>query len=100
MSKKNFPAEFLNGYRAYVLGGKIPIYNKHRAPIAYKGGWDAPKEMSLLDKKLWRAGVKYAIKEKKKCLAIQRNTLVRYNKNALPDFDKKHPEIKRLKITF
>lgn len=86
MAKRNFPAAFLGGYRAYVLGEKTPIYNKHRAPVDYKGGYDAPSEMSDIDKKLWQAGVKYAINERKKCLAIQRNTLLQYNKKRAARF--------------
>lgn len=65
---------FWQGYRAFVIGGRVAIYSRASAVIKIIDASIEPFE-SLSDsaKAQWREGVEYAKKERAECRALPRS---------------------------
>jgi hypothetical protein len=58
---------FLEGYRAFVFGGKYRTFYYNGNLKKATGGYSPPDYISEEAKAEWNAGIKYARKERKEC---------------------------------
>lgn len=88
-------ASFINGYRAFVLGGRRSrVIGRYR--VEYFDGVEPFDDLTEKQKAEWRAGMKYAQREREECRSLWKKSKVNNTLAQREAVERKKAEARKL----